>query len=390
MKSKKEKISKIIEDDEFGLLSKRTERTPQKKRNALEQDFAPILDYYNRNGRVPSKTGGLLEKKLAFRLDALRKNPEASIKLQDMDAPGLLTNNKDEILGIEDPIGLLAVDDDVASITTMRHVRSTGRIDPDYIARRTQCPDFGKKYKKTFDIVSEEISAGIRHITEFHPSDLITGRFFILQGMLMYLAQDLSTDTAFDFDSGNKIRREGRTLCIFYNGMQSNLLYRSLVKALEKDGYSVSDPLPGIGSPVHITDEDQQCGYIYVLKSRSKDPSIQNIPDLYKIGFCSGEVEDRIRNAANEPTYLMSDVIIVCRARCYNMSVRGLEDTIHKVFGTSNVNLSIKDREGYTHHPKEWFSVPLPVIETAIRLIVDGKADDIRYDPNIKNLIHTA
>ena len=95
MKSKKEKISKIIEDDEFGLLSKRTERTPQKKRNALEQDFAPILDYYNRNGRVPSKTGGLLEKKLAFRLifTSLPKKYGTASVMSESNVNGSLVNS---------------------------------------------------------------------------------------------------------------------------------------------------------------------------------------------------------------------------------------------------------------------------------------------------------
>ena len=124
------------------------------------------------------------------------------------------------------------------------------------------------------------------------------------------------------------------------------------------------------------------------MKSRSADPKIHAIPNLYKIGFSSGEVTDRIRNAVNEPTYLMSEVIIVEQARCYNMSVRGLEDTIHKIFGEANVDITIKDRDGNTHHPKEWFSVPLNVIEQAITLIVAGKAEDIHYNPDLKLLIH--
>ena len=389
MKSKKDKLAEILQSDEFGLLSKPQERSVTKKRSALEQDFAPIMDFYTRTGRLPSKDGGLLEKKLAFRLDALRKNTDAAIKLQDMDIAGLLTNHKDEVLGVDDPIGLLTADEDVAAITTLRHVKSTGRIDPDYIARRTQCLDFYTKYQKIFESVSEDIRAGRRNIIQFQQSDLAAGRFYILQDMLVYLEQDNSAEQSFSFESGSKIRRDGRTRCIFNNGTESNLLYRSLVKALDKDGYSVSDPILGTESSVVITSEDQQKGYIYVLKSRSKDPEVQKIPDLYKIGFCSGEVEDRIRNASKEPTYLMSDVIIIRRARCYNMSVRGLEDTIHKVFGPANVSISIKDQEGNVHQPKEWFSVPLNVIEQAIHLIVEGRADEIHYDPNIKALIHT-
>lgn len=388
MKSKREKFEEILQSDEFGLLSKPQKKAVQKKRTALEQDFEPILSFYNQNGRLPSKTGGLLEKKLAFRLEALRKTPEASIKLQQVDSPGLLINHKDEVLGIDDPSGLLAANEDVEAITTLRHVTSTGRLDPDYIARRTQCVEFDSKYRSLFDAVSEEISEGKRHITPFKPIDLEAGRFFILQGMLTYLERDASINQAFDFNSGNKIRRDGRTHCIFNNGTESDLLYRSLTKALEKEGFSVSDPVYGTDTDSTILPEDNQKGFIYVLKSRSTDPKIHAIPNLYKIGFSSGEVTDRIRNAVNEPTYLMSEVIIVEQARCYNMSVRGLEDTIHKIFGEANVDITIKDRDGNTHHPKEWFSVPLNVIEQAITLIVAGKVEDIHYNSDLKLLIH--
>ena len=125
MKSKREKFEEILQSDEFGLLSKPQKKAVQKKRTALEQDFEPILSFYNQNGRLPSKTGGLLEKKLAFRLEALRKNPEASIKLQQVDSPGLLINHKDEVLGIDDPSGLLAANEYVEAITSVRHVTST-------------------------------------------------------------------------------------------------------------------------------------------------------------------------------------------------------------------------------------------------------------------------
>lgn len=388
MKSKREKFEEILKSDKFGLLSRPQKKSVQKERTTLEQDFEPILTFYNKTGRLPSKTGSLLEKKLAFRLEALRKNPEASIKLQQIDSPGLLINHKDEVLGIEDPSSLLTSNEDIESITTLRHVTSTGRLDPDYIARRTQCSEFDSKYHSLFDAVSEEISDGKRHITPFKPNDLEAGRFFILQGMLTYLEQDASVDQTFDFNSGSKIRRDGRTRCIFNNGTESNLLYRSLTKALEKGGFSVSDPIYGTVTSASILPEDNQKGFVYVLKSRSKDSKIQSIPNLYKIGFSSREVSDRIRNAENEPTYLMSKVIIVEQARCYNMSARSLEDNIHKVFSEANVDITIKDRDGNIHHPKEWFSVPLNVIEQAITFIVAGKADDIHYNPDLKLLVY--
>lgn len=47
MKSKREKFEEILQSDEFGLLSKPQKKAVQKKRTALEQDFEPILSFYN-------------------------------------------------------------------------------------------------------------------------------------------------------------------------------------------------------------------------------------------------------------------------------------------------------------------------------------------------------
>lgn len=389
MKSAKEKFDEILKTDEFGLLDVTLPKSTPHKLNTLERDFESILEFYNRTGKVPSKNGSFLEKRLAYRLEVLQKNSSARNKLQAMDAPGLLLHRKDEVLGIDDPMGLLTPDKETEAITTFHHVKSNGHIDPDYIARRNRCLGFSEKYQPSFEAVSEEIADGTRILTPFQPQDLEAGRFFVLQGMLLFLERDCSSVRSFGTETGSNMRRrDGRTRCIFINGTESDLLYRSLSKALSKDGYTVSAPLPGAHTNVTITSDDKVSGYIYVLKSRSKVPAIRAIPDLYKIGFSSGEVSERVKNAANEPTYLMSDVIIVEQAKCYNVSIRGLEDTIHKIFGAANVNLTISDRDGIQHHPKEWFSVPLRVIEQAIHLIIAGKAEDIRYDPDLKTLIH--
>ena len=55
MKSKREKFEEILQSDEFGLLSKPQKKAVQKKRTALEQDFEPILSFYNQNGRLPAR-----------------------------------------------------------------------------------------------------------------------------------------------------------------------------------------------------------------------------------------------------------------------------------------------------------------------------------------------
>ena len=42
------------------------------------------------------------------------------------------------------------------------------------------------------------------------------------------------------------------------------------------------------------------------------------IQNLYKIGYSSIPVEERIKSAEQEPTYLMAPVKIVTTFKCYN------------------------------------------------------------------------
>ena len=111
--------------------------------------------------------------------------------------------------------------------------------------------------------------------------------------------------------------------------------------------------------------------------------------NLYKIGYCSGDVTNRIKNAANEPTYLMSDVEIILTARCYNLDVPYLEANIHRFFSKCNLQLEIKDDQGNRHYPREWFIVPLSIVEDAIQLIVKKEIEQYTYNPDLKMIVKT-
>ena len=190
-----------------------------------------------------------------------------------------------------------------------------------------------------------------------------------------------------EYKSGAKVRREGRTRCIFDNGTESSMLYRSLGKALKLDGFCISDLMEQNESSVSIDSTDVQNGYIYVLRSLSRAPQIRSIRNLYKIGYCSGDVTMRIKNAIHEPTYLMNDVEIVLTVRCYNLDVPYLEASIHDFFRDVNVFFEVRDHEGKMHYPKEWFTVPLKVIEEAIPLIANKEIVNYRYDKTMQMII---
>ena len=175
-----------------------------------------------------------------------------------------------------------------------------------------------------------------------------------------------------------------RLRCIFENGTESDLLLRSLARALYIDGRSVSDyeelVVQGIQRTLQMKMQ-KQSGYIYVLKSRSDKPEIQSIKNLYKIGFSMSPVEKRIKNAAKEPTYLMAEVSIIAVYQCYNMNPQKFEQLLHTFFGSACLNVDVYDNEGRRHVPREWFIAPLDIIEQTIQFLINGDIVHYRYDP---------
>jgi hypothetical protein len=57
------------------------------------------------------------------------------------------------------------------------------------------------------------------------------------------------------------------------------------------------------------------------------------------------------------------------------------------VFSEAQINLSIPDRFGHMVKPREWFLVPLGVIDEAVERICDRSILDYRYDPAVGQLI---
>lgn len=386
------KFDSIFSDDPLGLLEiqlneDKKERTTADKR--LIESFEEINQFYEESGREPKVGSDIGEFMLASRLQGIRNNPGKVKTLLPFDFHNLLKceENKsitvEDILG-DDPMNLLVGDDD-SSIFNLTHVKKSERIRPDYVSRRTKCLDF-ESYAALFQTVHDDLKAGRRKLVEFKEENLKEGKFFVLRGILLFLEKSDNKETTFEFESGTRIRSDGRTRCIFDNGTESTMLYRSLYKALLQDGFEVSE-YQEMEAEHQISDEDKQNGYIYVLSSLSTNPQVTNTPDLYKIGCCSGAVSDRIKNAANEPTYLLSDVKIILTARCYNINVFQLEGAIHDFFSKSNISFEVIDKDGNIHHPKEWFIAPLSIIEEAISLIVNDDISKYEYNAEMKLIV---
>lgn len=392
-KTKKDKLSEIFESDLLGLLAvdepKATPVSPQDSR--LIDSFQEISDFYETNQRCPELGDDIGEYRLASRLAAIKKDPKKVKTLLPYDYYNLLESEETKSISVEelisdDPLGLLDGDDEADSIYTLSHVKPSERLRPDYIAHRKVCKDFDL-YEEAFQRIHDDLEHGRRRLVEFKEGDLHEGCYYVLRGVVLYLEQNLAVKQKIEYKSGAKVRREGRTRCIFDNGTESSMLYRSLGKALKLDGFCISDLIEQSESSVSIDSTDVQNGYIYVLRSLSRAPQIRSIRNLYKIGYCSGDVTTRIKNAVHEPTYLMNDVEVVLTVRCYNLDDPYLEASIHSFFSNVNVYFEVRDDEGIMHYPKEWFTIPLNIIEEAIPLIVDKKIDSYRYDKNLQMII---
>ena len=125
-----------------------------------------------------------------------------------------------------------------------------------------------------------------------------------------------------------------------------------------------------------------------MLRSKSEHPFVvENRSVLHKIGVTGGDVKSRVANAKKDPTCLLAEVEIVATFKLANINRKRLESLLHKFFGNARLDLELKDRFGSQVEPKEWFLVPLNVIEEVIQKIVQGTIENFRYEPESARLV---
>lgn len=263
--------------------------------------------------------------------------------------------------------------------------RVIARKKADYVAQHKLCENFGE-YKPLFAKVHRELKQGKRTLVRLaKTSSVEVGQFFVVSGQMVFLE---SMDDA--KWSENVRGRNARTRCIYENGTEANILLQTLRKSVMTDGYMVTECLEQTNANffknADITAEDNVTGYIYVLSSLSQDPAIKDVKHLYKIGFSTNSVEQRIANAENETTYLMAPVKIQASYKVVNMNSQKFEDLIHQLLKPVQFQVSVFDDKGIEHQPQEWFVVPLPVVDVIIQKIVDGSIVGYTYNPTLECL----
>lgn len=139
-----------------------------------------------------------------------------------------------------------------------------------------------------------------------------------------------------------------------------------------------------------VSDGDLPSGTVYVLRSKSDHPEIASRRDLiHKIGVTGGAVPRRIANANDDPTYLLADVELVTTYQLYNIDRLKLEHLLHRVLEPARLSIKLIDRFGKPVSPREWFLVPLFVIDEVIDRIRDGSITGYAYDPAQGALVQT-
>lgn len=392
--TKKDKLT--AEDDD--LLSALGVEVEVKKKSTFTAEeerviagFEEIQNFVKEHKRLPlhGEENEIFERLYAVRLEKIKENQELVELLKDLDHQNILsgeTKNLVEVPGDLDDnelLNLLEVEQKEDSITNLKHVRTRAeKRAVEEFANRTLCEDFDK-YKPLFEKTKKEIENGFRETIRFRKDAGFTKTvikeklFVIIRGQMGYIAHK---GEIFKAPNGEE---DARLRVIYDNGTENDLLQRSLIRAMYKDKTSrfVTSPDSGLLFSGEFESDDLESGTIYVLRSNSKNPVItENREIFHKIGVTGNDIKKRIQNAKNDPTFLMADVEVVATYKLANIKRHKLESLIQSFFKNAKLDFDIKDRFGKPVNPKEWFLVPIFIIDEVVEKIKDGTIEDYYYD----------
>ena len=321
------------------------------------------------------------EASLAARLNSIRSNKDKIEALKSVDSLGLLEFPKapesvDDLFE-KDEFGLFSnVGDEILRVNK---VLSRPRPVQERAERR-RVEDF-ENFKPGFEEQQSLLREGKLKLQRYvSVEQLHLGRYYVQAGQMLRIIDATEKKRVYD-------RNKERFRVIYENGTESNMYRRSLSMRLYEDGYAV------VGTEEDsvyqkLTEDDEIKGYIYVLRSLSDDPNVQNVKDIHKIGFSTTPVSDRIKGAENDPTYLMSGVNVVdSYLLTGDFNPQKVEHFLHRIFSDAKVDLKIIDKTGREYTPSEWYSVPLIAIEQAVNMLQNGDIVDYHYDKELQRIV---
>lgn len=402
---KKSRVHSSLDDvfsasDEFGLLNVKPRGASPGKGDLLASRFEEINQFIDQHGRLPLVHGEhLSERQMAKRLSATLDRTEDHDALMPFDRHGLLSgfvltqggleallspNSAaapedviciDDILGGDD-LGLLELGD--TSILDIKHV-PLAKEAPDEVAQRTPCEDFWR-FKSIFNDLHQDLKSGNAETVRFAENwQIVPGEAFILNGVMCFVDE-------VGEEHGRGEHTDARLRLIFENGTESNMLRRSLGRALYMDetGRRIlqdrDEALAQAFQDIRVTHRDRRTGCIYIVKTLSQNPALKQFPYLYKIGYTEQTVDERIRNAERDIAFLESPVQKVTDFECFNMNPQRFEALVHAFLAVQRLNVELVGKDGKHYRPREWFSVSLEVAREVINRIIDGSITQYRMD----------
>ena len=363
----------------MGLLDVKPKASgAQTENERLATSYEEILAFVDEHGKEPEENfSEINEHRLHSRLKGIRTSPDKIDALREMDRHSLLGEPK-EITSItdvldDDDLGILgSTEDDIFTLRNLPETINKG----DYIGKTKPCKVF-KDFEPLFLQCQADLRAGKRKLRSFsNDSSIKANRFYVRNGILLYVSEMNEREIR---KEQNRDRVDFRLRIIYENGTESDVLRNTLAKRLRENGRRVTEHEERM-LEVEPEEGDEETGFIYILKSLSDNPEIKNLENLYKIGYSRLSVEDRIKNAEREATYLMAPVKIVATYQCYNLNTQKLEHLLHRFFGGACLNIDVFDENNRRHTPREWFIVPLSAIEETIDLLTQGTITDYVYD----------
>ncbi|MGB6128542.1 MAG: hypothetical protein WBG30_07320, partial [Psychrilyobacter sp.] len=233
----KEKIlNDIFNSDSLGILEVKTKNSNTvNSEDRLIISFEEVNEFYEKNNREPEKNiSNISEYQLYTRLNGIRENTIKIESLKSSDKFNLLEvaeakeevekeiNSLDDLLET-DFLDILS--DESEDLFNFKHTpKNYERECTDFVGKRKPCKNFSD-YEKKFKEVQKQLSNGERRLVEFREDNLKEGSYYVYNGILMLLEKINISRTEQTFKTGKRIRKDGRTRCIFENGTESNILY---------------------------------------------------------------------------------------------------------------------------------------------------------------------
>ncbi|MCQ2294503.1 MAG: GIY-YIG nuclease family protein [Bacteroidales bacterium] len=259
-----------------------------------------------------------------------------------------------------------------------------GKKKADYVAHKKHCENF-EDYEPLFAQVRQELKEGKRLLLKSgKAANFSEGNFYVVDGVVVYL------ESIGKYSKGSNGMQNARTRCIYENGTEQDEYLSTLRKNVSLNGYIITNTVEeqnaSLAKNADLTKDDQVTGFIYVLRSLSQVAAIASQKDLFKIGFTTNTVEERIANAAQDPTYLMAEVEVVASYKVVNMNSQMFEGLVHQVLEAARFHVKVKDLKGQLHEPKEWYVAPLAVVDAIMKKIVDRSIVNYRYNAEMQCL----